>query len=121
MITNIDEAIAYCQERAEEQRGKADELYEISPGLYGHDLNLRFECLEYANDQDLIAQMLIELKKRQEADKKGEWIGIKTSCNIGHKFYYCSKCNREIDLIEGESLKDYPFCHCGADMKGGAE
>lgn len=49
---------------------------------------------------------------------KGEWIGVKTSCDIGHRFYYCTKCGREIDLIEGERLEDYPFCHCGADMRG---
>jgi len=57
--------------------------------------------------------------KTLEERLQGEWIGIKTSCDIGHKFYYCSKCNREIDLIDGESLKDYPFCHCGADMRKG--
>ena len=48
---------------------------------------------------------------------KGKWHKIKTSCDIGHKFYICSKCNREIDVMDGECLDDYPFCHCGADMR----
>ena len=55
---------------------------------------------------------------RIEPDRpKGEWIGIKTSCDIGHKFYFCSVCSREIDLFDSETLEDYPFCHCGADMR----
>ena len=52
-----------------------------------------------------------------EEKPQGEWIGIKTSCDIGHKFYYCSVCSREIDLFDSETLEDYPFCHCGAKMK----
>ena len=55
---------------------------------------------------------------------QGEWIELKTNPPefFGHKFYICSLCNREIDVILPEgSLNDYPFCHCGADMRGKEE
>lgn len=38
-------------------------------------------------------------------------------------FYHCSICGRVI-CTEWDKLSlknDFPFCHCGADMKGGAE
>lgn len=49
----------------------------------------------------------------------GEWIELKTNPPnfLGHRFYICSKCNREIDVMTpDESLDDYPYCHCGACM-----
>jgi len=42
--------------------------------------------------------------------------------------YHCSECGRSIVYIpnsvdpdETTFLAKYPFCHCGADMRGGAE
>ena len=49
----------------------------------------------------------------------GEWIELATNPPnfLGHRFYFCSQCNREIDVITpDESLDDYPYCHCGACM-----
>lgn len=49
----------------------------------------------------------------------GEWIELETNPPnfLGHRFYICSKCNREIDVMTpDESLDDYPYCHCGACM-----
>lgn len=67
---------------------------------------------------DIVAVVEIFLAYlRGEERPKGKWHKIKTSCDIGHKFYICSKCNREIDVMDGECLDDYPFCHCGADMR----
>lgn len=40
------------------------------------------------------------------------------------KFYRCSKCGRLImttKCMDGKNLNDYPYCHCGARMNGGAE
>lgn len=51
----------------------------------------------------------------------GEWIELETNPPnfLGHRFYICSKCNREIDVMTpDESLDDYPYCHCGAKMEG---
>lgn len=49
----------------------------------------------------------------------GEWIELETNPKefFGHRFYSCSNCGREIDVITpDESLDDYPYCHCGACM-----
>lgn len=49
----------------------------------------------------------------------GEWILMYCSC--GDRYYTCSICNRAIEVKNGQSLKDYPYCHCGAYMqKGGS-
>ena len=55
--------------------------------------------------------------------KVGKWIlndnqGVQA---VGYKTYHCSECNREISSkYHGKIslLKEYPYCHCGAEMKG---
>ena len=53
----------------------------------------------------------------------GKW--ILQSHSIDGFFYTCSVCNRMIrvsnNLKDNESLSDYPYCHCGADMRDSAE
>lgn len=58
---------------------------------------------------------------------KGEWIKVKEnrmSIDMSGEIvtrYKCSMCGRLIATLPSK-LVDYPFCHCGADMrKGGAE
>lgn len=48
----------------------------------------------------------------------GKWEEIATNPPfLDHRFYICSECGREIDvIIPDESLDDYPYCHCGARM-----
>ena len=58
-------------------------------------------------------------ERGKEERPQGEWIEIDTNPPnfLGHRFYFCSKCNREIDVMTpDESLDDYPYCHCGACM-----
>jgi hypothetical protein len=69
-------------------------------------------------------------KKQMDADKaflegyergknerpQGEWIPL-----FAHNIYKCSECERTIGLTTDETLSDYPFCHCGADMRGDKE
>ena len=48
---------------------------------------------------------------------KGKWIakaiGSKTT------WYVCSECGRSvIDDTGYDIVESYPFCHCGADMRG---
>lgn len=53
-----------------------------------------------------------------EERPQGKWKNI--SMGITYK-YQCSLCGRTISTTP-MSLADYPFCHCGADMrKGSAE
>jgi len=54
---------------------------------------------------------------------KGEW--IMQLHTLEGEFYTCSICGRPIRVSsyveDNETLKDYPFCHCGADMRKGEE
>ena len=57
----------------------------------------------------------IKLSERPQ----GEW--IKEDNGKTTDVYRCSICGRSIMLCKNADLSKYPFCHCGADMKGGAE
>lgn len=47
---------------------------------------------------------------------KGHWILKETGIKITS--YYCSECGRYVKDDTGYDVsKDYPFCHCGADMR----
>lgn len=54
----------------------------------------------------------LAIKALEEQDKKGEWI-IVDDC--GQFIAKCSVCGR---IEDSRLIKDYPFCHCGADMRG---
>ena len=47
---------------------------------------------------------------------QGKW--IKEPNGKTTDLYRCSICNRSIMLCKNADLTKYPFCHCGADMKG---
>ena len=47
-------------------------------------------------------------------ERQGEW--VLAYCSCGDRYYTCSICNRVIEVKNDQSLKDYPFCHCGAKM-----
>ena len=54
--------------------------------------------------------------------EQGEWIlndnqGVQA---VGYLTYHCSKCGREINSkYHGKIslLEEYPYCHCGAEMR----
>ena len=53
----------------------------------------------------------------QPEQKKGRWIVIVKGCKLTS--YKCSECGRYVADDTGYDVKkDYPFCHCGADMRG---
>ena len=57
-----------------------------------------------------------ELPSAQPVRKKGRWIVIEKGCKLTS--YKCSECGRYIANDTGYDVKkDYPFCHCGADMR----
>lgn len=51
--------------------------------------------------------------------RKGKWI-IYLSTAI-EDFYQCSECGRMVYVKQTDSIKNYPYCHCGADMRGEEE
>ena len=51
---------------------------------------------------------------------KGRWeFYEESSDDNGMAYYKCSECGRLIHAEESGLLKNYPYCHCGADMRGG--
>jgi DNA-directed RNA polymerase subunit RPC12/RpoP len=58
--------------------------------------------------------------------KQGEWIKVKEermSIDMSGEIvtrYKCSKCGRPITILPSK-LAEYPFCHCGAEMRGKEE
>lgn len=62
-------------------------------------------------------ECLEELPSAQPERKKGEWIEISL---ISHS-YKCSECGRLlVNITDGKNnvARNYPYCHCGADMRG---
>ncbi len=55
---------------------------------------------------------LVEIQER----KQGKWILHEE--NSASSSYHCSVCNRLINVLWSEELSDYPYCHCGAEMRG---
>lgn len=54
-----------------------------------------------------------EAAEREYKRPQGEWIKVRPFL---HK---CSICGRTLkDVFDDELASDYPFCHCGADMRG---
>ena len=58
---------------------------------------------------------------------KGEWVFIDIleddnfPMDKGADIYQCSVCGRRIWTFSKEPTSFYPFCHCGADMRGDKE
>ena len=71
-------------------------------------------------DADDIKAVFDMLPTIQPERQKGEWIEISS---INHT-YKCSKCGRLlVNVTDGKNnvSKHYPYCHCGADMRGEQE
>ena len=53
--------------------------------------------------------------------KHGQWVHDGSGYDRRDNWYHCSECNRALNLICGEKLEDYPYCHCGARMDNDKE
>ena len=62
-------------------------------------------------------EILKELPSAQPERIKGHWIEI----TLSNHTYKCSVCGRLLaNITDGKNnvAKNYPYCHCGADMRG---
>lgn len=60
---------------------------------------------------------LVQLPSVQPERKKGKWIEQEKGIHVTS--YKCSECGRIVRDDTGYDVShDYPFCHCGADMRG---
>ncbi len=53
--------------------------------------------------------------------RHGHWVRRTGAFDKRDNFYYCSECHRTINIICGDKLSNYPYCHCGVKMDGGKE
>ena len=44
-----------------------------------------------------------------------EWILQWRGCGV--EYFACSACKRAIEVDPEHTLKDFPYCHCGAKME----
>lgn len=70
-------------------------------------------------DKGIISKAVAKIKmlSAQPERIKGHWIAITSRNNT----YKCSVCGRLlVNITDGKNkvAKNYPYCHCGADMRG---
>ena len=64
---------------------------------------------------DFVIEVLQDLPPVTPKRKKGKWIEEQRGIKVTQ--YKCSECGRTVmDDTGYDVTKDYPFCHCGADM-----
>ena len=73
-------------------------------------------CISRGRSTAIIMQDILDLPPITPQPKIGHWIESKGYDDRDH-FYTCSECGRNINLICGATLADYPYCHCGAKME----
>lgn len=88
-----------------------------------------------SDKREQLYDLFVEMIKRDNVPpvtpthKVGKWVKYKTTDKYDYmgdrvtvSNYQCSECGRMIydigDAPLTNKLKDYPFCHCGADMRG---
>ena len=74
-------------------------------------------------DKDMIIGLYIGvnmLPSAQPERKKGKWVRITQGATPEQ--YICPFCHRTVEAYGVEELLSirYPYCHCGADMRGEA-
>lgn len=74
---------------------------------------------EHWNVYSELYDMISTLPSAETERKTGHWIEIASSNHT----YKCSVCGRLlVNITDGKNnvAKNYPYCHCGADMRGEA-
>ena len=64
-----------------------------------------------------VRESLKTMPSVQSERKTGHWIEIISNNHT----YKCSVCGRHlVNIMDGKNnvAKNYPYCHCGADMRG---
>lgn len=114
---------------------KAEDIYKAIDSALSYEIATKLQ----PNCNNLQQGELNDLTQNQAYDKgfitamklyarpKGKWKKVKEErCAVDMSGeiatrYKCSECGRTITILPSK-LSDYPFCHCGADMrKGGPE
>lgn len=71
-------------------------------------------------DTKMYNKVMTEINRRllRKIPREGHWIKEESVYGWDGHSYQCSECGRSIHLdTMVEDLTDYPYCHCGADMR----
>lgn len=109
----------YCKN--DERHRKIKLIISIEKDLY----EMIKDCVEHGQNYDYFEIIAngIPYEERQH----GRWIKVKEdrmSIDMSGEIvtrYKCSKCRRVIATFPSKLVDYYPFCHCGADMRGKEE
>lgn len=118
MIDNLTVSSNFCLNCETDMRGDKMKISEKKMQIV-IDNYFKSECdVNTSIRQAFEKGFRIGVKKVSSAEperKKGKWIEFPN-----HMAYKCSECGRIIQNTDGRRnvSKHYPFCHCGADMRG---
>lgn len=92
---------------ADELMKKLGFIRELERQIYGKESwGFALRCIREVQDAPTI-----------EERKTGKWIISNTNSKV--TTYKCSECGRIVHDDTGYDVsKDYPYCHCGADLRG---
>lgn len=95
----------------------ADDVFSITLEDEQNGTKSSWEMIMYRDDAEKVARKFAEMLGIIPIKRKGEW--IETQRGIHVTDYKCSCCGRTVRDDTGYDVsKDYPFCNCGADMRG---
>ena len=100
----------------EQRRGQINEDIETIkalPSAQPKNMSVTFDVQKITKHKSDFS----DLPSAQPERKIGEWLEL---TNTNHT-YVCSVCGRMlVNITDGKNTvtKNYPFCHCGADMRG---
>ena len=69
------------------------------------------------NYKELLKECYEVLPSVTAQQKTGHWIKDYDNSALDG-LYHCSVCGRKLWIPKEDSVSDYPYCHCGADMRG---
>lgn len=75
-------------------------------------------------DFDSLINDIKDLPSVTPTRKKGKWIYNEKDSDLDYLVYSCSVCGRHVHIYltnNNRCIEDYPYCHCGAYMKGEKE
>ena len=70
---------------------------------------------------DEYKELKLAIKALANKRPKGKWVSIDDPDDPLDQLnrYECSECGRIIRIYDWQTFADYPFCQCGAEMRGG--
>ena len=94
-----------------------EQIEQCDKALSSFDISMKDRYAVKVERASLMAykETLEYMPSAQPTCKNGKWIQFPT-----HMAYKCSECGRIIQTTDGRRnvSRHYPFCHCGADMRG---